>query len=237
MNRQNETETTSAPQTKPDPVVWTAVDNIEVLRQVVQSADATIRQLEAEIERLQVIVDRLPKTADGVPISIGSVLWCVDAEESLSDEIKIRAIEQPYPTPPGEPDNDWLLATEDHGEVWRSDCYSNREAAEKAMNEPKDQATGTPSAYHCSTVSLIDFQTTVANLSVAEHALREEPYERLPYLAGTLQVTQSQMECLRQEAMVLKTALFRVREDLIREHSPYVYKMNFGYIEDVIESP
>ena len=64
-----------------------------------------------------------------------------------------------------------------------------------------------PRSSHCSTVSLIDFQMTVANLSVAEHALREEPYERLPYLAGTIQVAQSQMESLRQEAMELKRVL------------------------------
>ena len=80
------------------------------------------------------------------------------------------------------------------------------------MSEPKDQATGTPSACHCSTVSLIDFQMTVANLSVAEYALREEPYERLPYLAGTMQVTQSQMETLRQEAMRLRSALLEIRD-------------------------
>lgn len=84
------------------------------------------------------------------------------------------------------------------------------------MNEKKDQATGTPRACHCSTVSLIDFQMTVANLSVAEHALREEPYERLPYLAGSLQVAQSQMESLRQEAMELKRMAMDARSEIIR---------------------
>lgn len=84
------------------------------------------------------------------------------------------------------------------------------------MNEPKDDATGTPRACHCSAVSLIDFQMTVANLSVAEHALREEPYERLPYLAGTMQVTQSQMESLRQEAMEAKRTLAESRSEMIR---------------------
>ena len=54
------------------------------------------------------------------------------------------------------------------------------------------------------TVSIIEFQMTVASLSVAEHALREEPYERLPYLAGTMAVAQLQMEQLRQEAMALR---------------------------------
>lgn len=73
-----------------------------------------------------------------------------------------------------------------------------------------------PRALHCSTVSLIDFQMTVANLSVAEHALREEPYERLPYLAGMLQVAHSQMESLRQEAMELKRTAMDAQSELIR---------------------
>ena len=59
------------------------------------------------------------------------------------------------------------------------------------------------------TVSIIEFQMTVASLSVAEHALREEPYERLPYLAGTMEVAQFQMEQLRQEAMALRSQLER----------------------------
>jgi Mg2+ and Co2+ transporter CorA len=84
------------------------------------------------------------------------------------------------------------------------------------MNEPKDQATGTPRACHCSTVSLIDFQMTVANLSVAEHALREQPYERLPYLAGMLQVAQCQMESLRQEAMECKRTAMDARSELLK---------------------
>lgn len=58
-----------------------------------------------------------------------------------------------------------------------------------------------------SVVSIIDFQMTVANLSVAEHALREEPYARLPYLAGSLAVAQHQMEQLRQESMRLRGAI------------------------------
>ena len=76
----------------------------------------------------------------------------------------------------------------------------------------ENTTTGTPSACHCSTVTIIDFQMTVAAVSVAEHALREEPYERLPYLAGTMAVTQSQMECLRQEAMRLRSALQEIRD-------------------------
>ena len=42
---------------------------------------------------------------------------------------------------------------------------------------------------------------TIASLSVAVHALREEPYERLPYLAGTLAVAVNQMEQLQREAI------------------------------------
>ena len=84
------------------------------------------------------------------------------------------------------------------------------------MNEPRNHATGTPRACHCSTVSLIDFQMTSADLSVAEHALREEPYERLPYLAGTLQVAQSQMEALRQESLETKRTLLDARSEIIK---------------------
>lgn len=68
-----------------------------------------------------------------------------------------------------------------------------------------------------STVSLIDFQMTVASLSVAEHALREEPYERLPCLAGTMQVAQSQMESLRQEAIAYRQLYDAAKEVLALE--------------------
>lgn len=64
------------------------------------------------------------------------------------------------------------------------------------------------SSLDCSTVSLIDFRLTMANLSVAEDALREKPYDRLPYLAGVLQIAQLQMESLRQEAIELRKFAF-----------------------------
>ena len=48
------------------------------------------------------------------------------------------------------------------------------------------------------------YQITLANLSVAAHALREEPYKRLPYLAGMISVAGSQLDSLRHE----HTALF-----------------------------
>jgi len=70
--------------------------------------------------------------------------------------------------------------------------------------DSKNDGTENLGATHCSTVSIIDFQVTIASLSVAEHALREEPYPRLPYLAGMLSVTAEQMERLRQEAMSLR---------------------------------
>lgn len=54
-------------------------------------------------------------------------------------------------------------------------------------------------------VSLIDFNMTLADLSVAEHALREEPYQRLPCLAGTMAVTAMRIKQLRQEAMALRS--------------------------------
>ena len=76
-----------------------------------------------------------------------------------------------------------------------------------------------------STVSLIDFQMTVANLSVAEHALREEPYERLPYLAGSLSMAAHQMEQLRQEVMGLRRVCEFARE-ACRENLVYAAVKN-----------
>ena len=67
-------------------------------------------------------------------------------------------------------------------------------------------------------VSFIDFHVTIANLAVAEDALREEPYERLPYLAGVMQTAQKQMDILRQESMHLKSALLEIRDS---KHSAY----------------
>ena len=57
-------------------------------------------------------------------------------------------------------------------------------------------------------------EITLAELHVAEHALREEPYERLPCLAGTIAVAQAQIENLRQEVMRLKLFLERVERAL-----------------------
>lgn len=86
-----------------------------------------------------------------------------------------------------------------------------------------------------STVSLIDFQMTVAALSVAEHALREEPYERLPYLAGTMQVAQSQMESLRQEAMeynrVLRVVMEACRLNLSHAHRKDEQSLHAAFVE------
>ena len=58
-----------------------------------------------------------------------------------------------------------------------------------------------------STVSLIEYNQTMASLHVAEHAVREEPYPRLPVLAGTLAITAMRFKQLRQEAMELRAEL------------------------------
>lgn len=38
----------------------------------------------------------------------------------------------------------------------------------------------------------------------------------------------------RPRSTVILDALLRVREDLMREYSPHVYKANFGYIDEAI---
>lgn len=53
-----------------------------------------------------------------------------------------------------------------------------------------------------STVFDCDIRTTLAELSVAEQALREEPYERLPALAGMLAIAAMRIEQLNQTSLV-----------------------------------
>ena len=54
-------------------------------------------------------------------------------------------------------------------------------------------------------VTQCEITTTLANLSTAAHALREEPYKRIPYLAGIMTVAGYQVECLRQKTIELRT--------------------------------
>ena len=58
-------------------------------------------------------------------------------------------------------------------------------------------------------VSVIDYNVTMADLHVAEAALREEPYPRLPALAGTLAIAAMRFEQLRNESMALRAELKR----------------------------
>lgn len=78
-------------------------------------------------------------------------------------------------------------------------------AISKAARHPGQPPDG-------SAVSQIEFQMTVAQLSVAEEALREEPYRRLPCLAGQLAVAGNVLERMRQQAIELKRVLHVARE-------------------------
>jgi hypothetical protein len=80
-------------------------------------------------------------------------------------------------------------------------------------------------------------EITLAELSVAEHALREEPYERLPCLAGTIAVAQSQIENFRQESKRLlkeKESLRQVAERVIEIFRPMQDKGNNGHTFELL---
>ena len=80
-------------------------------------------------------------------------------------------------------------------------------------------------------------EITLAELSVAEHALREEPYERLPCLAGTIAVAQSQMERLQQEVKRLlkeKETLRQVAERVVEIFSPMQDKGQNGHTFELL---
>jgi len=63
-------------------------------------------------------------------------------------------------------------------------------------------------------VTQCEITTTLANLSTAAHALREEPYKRIPYLAGIMTVAGYQVECLRQKTIELRTINAELLEQL-----------------------
>jgi hypothetical protein len=74
------------------------------------------------IERLQAIVNRLPKTADGVPITLGDDLWSNDSRGTFEwcvTEIHTHDVCGKFHGAP--------CVFEQYG-----NCYSTREAAEKA---------------------------------------------------------------------------------------------------------
>lgn len=85
------------------------------------SAIDELREAAAEIERLQAIVSRLPRTADGMPIAPGMKLWTVFDGSDVTVNWFCR----------GHGTGVWLMDT-DRGNRTESECYSTREAAEKA---------------------------------------------------------------------------------------------------------
>ena len=80
------------------------------------------RQAADEIERLRAIVDRLPTTADGVPIVPGMAIYQIDGSPAIVSGYDWHG--------------DWWEIELEHDRFLPADeCYSTREAAEKAMNE------------------------------------------------------------------------------------------------------
>jgi hypothetical protein len=82
-------------------------------------AKSQLEQAQAEIARLREIVERLSKTADGVPMTEGMTAW-VPKSAGVIDEVTMmtayamNAIGTPFPA---------------------EDCYSTRDAAEKAKDK------------------------------------------------------------------------------------------------------
>lgn len=76
------------------------------------------------IDRLQEIVDRLPKTADGVPITPWMPVWIICSSGIASVRISWVSADQSR------------VGTNSGWSAKPSDCYSTREAAEKARSNP-----------------------------------------------------------------------------------------------------
>jgi len=63
---------------------------------------------------------------------------------------------------------------------------------------PNGETTAAPCSSHCSTTIDCDIKSTLAELHVAEQAIREEPYDRLPALAGMLAIASMRIEQLKE---------------------------------------
>jgi len=92
-----------------------------------------------EIDRLQAIVDRLPKTADGIPVTPGMKVWhCANRHYGphAGKLFESEGIDARMPSPYclGEHCySDGCQGDDGGGRTWRfEDCYSTRQAAEKA---------------------------------------------------------------------------------------------------------
>jgi len=75
------------------------------------------------------------------------------------------------------------------------------------MNSKTD-VTEHSAATDCSTAC--ELTMTLAAMRTAEAALREEPYERLPALAGTLAMAAHRVELMRERGERLESALKRI---------------------------
>lgn len=74
-----------------------------------------IEQLRSDVERLQAVVDRIEKTADGVPAVEGDTIFVILEHDGTIQEDVVGASH-----------------AECYNEYGVSECYSTREAAEKA---------------------------------------------------------------------------------------------------------
>ena len=98
--------------------------------QFIDHANKHELRLVVEIERLQAIVKKLPKTADGVQISFGDELYCIDSQTQWTGYFTVRGAILEHV----DRNEEWLIITDCDHERWSTDCYSTREAAEKARD-------------------------------------------------------------------------------------------------------
>ena len=97
-------------------------EQLRAIAGVCRDWNMELRKAADEIDRMQAIVDRLPKTADGVPMYVGMKVWvrCENRPDVAFRSFTILDID-------GQTVGDVFSRL-----VKFEDCYSTREAAEKA---------------------------------------------------------------------------------------------------------
>ncbi len=94
------------------------------------------------VERLQAIVDKPPKTADGVRFVIGMRLWGVIREQVKQSTAEVRYAPE-WRTYTGDKYAWEIVFSVGHSMARRiQDCYSTREAAEKAGQVERQEDDG-----------------------------------------------------------------------------------------------
>lgn len=80
-----------------------------------------------------------------------------------------------------------------------------REEVQPTETTPNNEAAAAPCASRCS--ADVELRSTLADLRTAEAALRDEPYERQPALAGSLAIAAYRIELIHERGERLEKAL------------------------------